>query len=65
MHPLTPVVFIWSDRRGRRQTLNTTYQHFKNYAIEFAEDEQLDVVFDVYYTIGDVTKKLDYYNTEL
>lgn len=65
MKPTTRVVFEWLDRRNKRQELVTTFAYFKQYAIELAEDEQVDIVRDVYYTINNVTKRLDYYNEEL
>ena len=66
MSPTTKIVFHWLDSFGVRHSMQTTYEYFKNYAIEFLEDEQLDKVANVYYTIDNmITKKLDYYNDKL
>lgn len=66
MKPTTRIVFYWLDELNKRRSLATTYEYFKNYAIEFLEDEQLDKVRDVYYTVENfITYKLDYYNEKL
>lgn len=66
MNPNDNVTFWWLDRHNRRQFLKTKARFFKAYAIELLEDEQLDKVRSIYYTVGNlITHKLDYYNTEL
>lgn len=63
--PTTPIEFHWLDPQGRRHKLVTSYKYFKNYAIEFLEQEQVDIVYNVHYTLGNITVKLDYYNEVL
>ena len=64
--PITKIVFHWLDDLGVRRSFKTTYTYFKSYAIELLEQEQLDIVSDIYYTIDNlITKKLDYYNEKL
>lgn len=59
------VVFHWTNKNGTKDKLETIGRNFKNYAIELMEDELLDRVFNVHYTVDDeITKRLDYYNTE-
>lgn len=65
MSPQTRVVFHWKNPKGIQESLATTWEYFKNYAIELLEDEQIDKVRDVYYTVNnEITHKLDYYNQE-
>lgn len=66
MKPTTKVVFNWTNKNGTKCSLSTVGRYFKNYAVEFLEDEKIDKVRDVYYTVNnEVTHKLDYYNSML
>jgi len=60
----TPIVFHWKEKNIHK-TLNTSFCYFRNYAIELLEQEQNDIVHNVYYTINNqITIKLEYYNFE-
>lgn len=59
------ITFHYKDKNRKQQCLVVHERYFKAYLIELLEDEQLDLVSDIYYTIGNVTKKADYYNEEL
>lgn len=61
--PTTKIVFHYTDRRGNKQSLQTIYRHARDVVIELLELTTLDEASDVYYTLGNITKKLDYYNT--
>lgn len=66
MNPNDNVTFYWLNRRGQRECLRTKARFFKAYAIELLEEEALDKVRSIYYTVGNsITHKLDYYNTLL
>lgn len=66
MNPNEIIIFYWINKRGQREALKTTARFFKAYAIELLEEESLDKVTSVYYTIGNfITHKLDYYNAKL
>lgn len=65
MPPCTKVIFYWLDRFNRRCKHETIYTYFKTNAITLLEQEQQDIIRDIYYTIGSITKKLDYYNERL
>lgn len=63
--PTDRVVFHWLNKFAIRESEITTYSNFKAYAIELLEQEQHDIVRDVWYTFGKLTKRLDYYNEKL
>lgn len=56
------IVLHWRDRQNRQNSLPIDELLFRRYIIELAEDEKFDIVFNVYYTVGNITHKLDYYN---
>jgi len=64
--PMTRVVFTYKNVLNQIERVETSYDRFKIYAIALLEDEMVDLVEDIHYTIGDGEKiKLCYYNTEL
>ena len=66
MEPMTTVVFTWLNKKGLREQITTRFAYAREIAMELLEQEQIDKVRDIYYTVNNkASYKLDYYNTEL
>ena len=65
LKPTTRIIFYYTDNYNRKQSVQTIYSYAKELLIQLLEQEQLDELRDIYYTIGTQIIKADYYNTEL
>lgn len=61
--PTTKVIFHYTDKLGNKQSIQTIYRHAREMLIELLEQTQFDEISELYYTVGNITRKLDYYNT--
>jgi hypothetical protein len=63
-HPRSNVVIWYEDQFGRKWEHKTRWCYFREDAIQILENN-VDIPYDIYYTIENETHLLDYYNSEL
>jgi len=63
MHPRTKVVIWYVDEFDRTWEFSSRWLDFKTDAMEILEKYN-DMCYIFYYTIGETTKELDYYNLD-
>ena len=63
--PTDRIKFYWTNRIGNKECLEVEWRHFKEVAIELLELTHVDNISEIYYTIANITKKLDYYDEVL
>lgn len=63
--PTKKIIFYYTNHYGKKQSIETVCKYAREFAIQLLEATQFDKISEVYYTIGTVTNKLDYYNTEV
>ncbi len=63
--PTDRIKFYYTNKIWNKECLEVEWRHFKEVAIDLLELTHVDNISEIYYTVKDITRKLDYYSEEL